>query len=250
MSRSPSGQPRHCLGPEWVHERSARLCSCRRTPDVLRGPRRGSPGPGAAPPCPWRRLHDRVELRRADSPARGHAAGHRRRGAGPWPYPGDRPAVHLGELRRRHRRRAGAAGDPSRGRARLQRRRAYRHATGNEAPSRVRRPIVASAFYRRDGLVDGFRDGIQHASLEAMPEIYKRIDRELNPDPRHLEQLFMRDRERTRAFRSGSSRAPGISRASARPCSRGNIGSAVPWITSVRRGTAWAPQRRQAPARR
>jgi pimeloyl-ACP methyl ester carboxylesterase len=67
-------------------------------------------------------------------------------------------------------------------------------------PSRVRRLIVASAFYRRDGLVDGFWDGLRNATLDSMPAIYKDIDRELNPDPRHLEQLFKLDSERTSGF--------------------------------------------------
>jgi len=38
-------------------------------------------------------------------------------------------------------------------------------------PSRVRRLIVASTFYRRDGLVDGFWAGVEHASLDAIPEV-------------------------------------------------------------------------------
>lgn len=67
-------------------------------------------------------------------------------------------------------------------------------------PSRVRRLIVASAFSRRDGLVDGFWDGLRNATLDSMPAIYKDVDRELNPDPRHLEQLFKLDAERTKGF--------------------------------------------------
>jgi pimeloyl-ACP methyl ester carboxylesterase len=59
---------------------------------------------------------------------------------------------------------------------------------------------VASTFYRRDGLVDGFWDGMQHASLDAMPEALKHADRKINPDPRHLEQLFRQDSERTLSF--------------------------------------------------
>jgi pimeloyl-ACP methyl ester carboxylesterase len=67
-------------------------------------------------------------------------------------------------------------------------------------PSLVRRLIVASAFSRRDGLVDGFWDGMRNATLDSMPAIYKDIDREINPDPRHLEQLFKLDTGRTNAF--------------------------------------------------
>lgn len=71
-------------------------------------------------------------------------------------------------------------------------------------PSRVRRLIVASTFYRRDGVVDGFWDGMQDASLDAMAEALKEADRKVNPDPRHLEQLFEQDSERTKAFKDWS----------------------------------------------
>ena len=67
-------------------------------------------------------------------------------------------------------------------------------------PSRVRRLIVASTFYRRDGLADGFWEAIRNASMESMPQALKDADRKINPDPRHLQQLFEQDSERTRAF--------------------------------------------------
>jgi pimeloyl-ACP methyl ester carboxylesterase len=67
-------------------------------------------------------------------------------------------------------------------------------------PSRVRRLIVASTFYRRDGLADGFWETVQNASVESMPQAYKDADRKINPDPRHLQQLFEQDTERTRTF--------------------------------------------------
>ena len=63
---------------------------------------------------------------------------------------------------------------------------------------------MASTFYRRDGLVDGFWDAVQNASLDAMPEVYKQADRKINPDPRHLEQLFKQDSERTKSFEDWS----------------------------------------------
>jgi pimeloyl-ACP methyl ester carboxylesterase len=71
-------------------------------------------------------------------------------------------------------------------------------------PARVRRLIVASTFYRRDGLVDGFWDGMENASLDAMPEALKEADRKINPDPRHLDQLFKQDSERTQSFEDWS----------------------------------------------
>ncbi|MEV7624591.1 alpha/beta hydrolase [Actinoplanes sp. NPDC089786] len=67
-------------------------------------------------------------------------------------------------------------------------------------PDLVRRQIVASAFYRRDGLVDGFWDGMAQATLESMPQLYRDADAALNPDPAHQQQLFDLDSGQMRAF--------------------------------------------------
>ena len=64
----------------------------------------------------------------------------------------------------------------------------------------VRRQIVASAFYRRDGLVDGFWNGMAQASLESMPQLYRDADAALNPDPAHQQQLFDLDSGQMRNF--------------------------------------------------
>lgn len=52
-------------------------------------------------------------------------------------------------------------------------------------PDLVRRQIVASAFYRREGMVDGFWDGLRAATVASMPAVYLAADRELNPDSAH-----------------------------------------------------------------
>jgi pimeloyl-ACP methyl ester carboxylesterase len=67
-------------------------------------------------------------------------------------------------------------------------------------PGRVRRLILASSFFRRDGMADGFWDSMEGATIEAMPEVYKDADRRINPDPRHQQQLFEQDSQRTRSF--------------------------------------------------
>jgi pimeloyl-ACP methyl ester carboxylesterase len=63
-------------------------------------------------------------------------------------------------------------------------------------PALVRRLVLASAPFRRDGMVEGFWDGMEHASLEAMPAVYQDAYRSIDPDPRHLRQMFDLDRVR------------------------------------------------------
>jgi pimeloyl-ACP methyl ester carboxylesterase len=67
-------------------------------------------------------------------------------------------------------------------------------------PALVRRQIVASAFFRRDGLVDGFWDGMAQATLETMPQLYRDADAALNPDPAHQQQLFDLDSGQMKNF--------------------------------------------------
>lgn len=60
----------------------------------------------------------------------------------------------------------------------------------------VRRLIIASSFFARDGVIEGFWEGLQNATLKDMPEVYQEADRLLNPDPQHLERLFVLDSQR------------------------------------------------------
>jgi pimeloyl-ACP methyl ester carboxylesterase len=64
----------------------------------------------------------------------------------------------------------------------------------------VRRQIVASSHFRREGMVDGFWDGMQNADLRHMPQVYQDADRALNPDPAHLEELFRLDSQQMLTF--------------------------------------------------
>jgi pimeloyl-ACP methyl ester carboxylesterase len=57
-------------------------------------------------------------------------------------------------------------------------------------PSLVRRQVVASAFFRREGMVDGFWEGMMAGSIADMPQVYLDADAALNPDPAHQQQLF------------------------------------------------------------
>jgi len=68
-------------------------------------------------------------------------------------------------------------------------------------PDKVRRLIIASSNYRRDGMPDGFFDGMKNATLEVMPEPLKAADRKINPDPAHLQALFLQDKQRMMNFK-------------------------------------------------
>lgn len=67
-------------------------------------------------------------------------------------------------------------------------------------PAVVRRLIIASSFSARDGMVEGFWDGLQNATSNAMPEVYREAALKLDPDPQHLEKLFVLDSQRMLTF--------------------------------------------------
>jgi pimeloyl-ACP methyl ester carboxylesterase len=62
-------------------------------------------------------------------------------------------------------------------------------------PYAVRRLIVASAPFRRDGMVDGFWDGLAAATYADLPEPYREADIAVSGDPAHAERMFHLDRE-------------------------------------------------------
>jgi pimeloyl-ACP methyl ester carboxylesterase len=69
-------------------------------------------------------------------------------------------------------------------------------------PGLVRRQIIASALYRRDGMIDGFWDGLAAGEdVSAMPDTYRDADREINPDdPDHERLLFELDQRQMLNF--------------------------------------------------
>jgi pimeloyl-ACP methyl ester carboxylesterase len=69
-------------------------------------------------------------------------------------------------------------------------------------PGLVRRLVLASATYKRDGLPPGFFAGFQHASLEtSMPQPLKEAYLNANPDRKGLQAMFDRDVARMVAFK-------------------------------------------------
>ncbi|MEV6963746.1 alpha/beta fold hydrolase [Hamadaea sp. NPDC051192] len=62
-------------------------------------------------------------------------------------------------------------------------------------PKLVRRLVVASAPFRRDGMIDGFWEGLANATYADLPEPYRAADLAVSGDPGHAERMFHLDRE-------------------------------------------------------
>ncbi|PWN67499.1 alpha/beta fold hydrolase [Chryseobacterium oncorhynchi] len=71
---------------------------------------------------------------------------------------------------------------------------AHRH------PNIVEKMVVASAFYKKEGMMDGFFEGMQEVTFESMPEPFKINFLNLNPDFSKLENLFDKDCKRMQTF--------------------------------------------------
>lgn len=67
-------------------------------------------------------------------------------------------------------------------------------------PEVVDKLIVASAFYKRSGMMDGFFESMNNASLDSMPESLKANFLNLNPDFSALENMFDKDSKRMHTF--------------------------------------------------
>ncbi|HJT72567.1 MAG TPA: alpha/beta hydrolase, partial [Chitinophaga sp.] len=68
-------------------------------------------------------------------------------------------------------------------------------------PQLVNKLVLASASYKRAGMVPGFFDGMQHATLDNMPAPLKEAFRKINPDPQALKAMFNRDVARMISFK-------------------------------------------------
>ncbi|WP_106129701.1 alpha/beta fold hydrolase [Pseudosporangium ferrugineum] len=62
-------------------------------------------------------------------------------------------------------------------------------------PGAVRRLVVASAPFRRDGMIEGFWDGMAAATYADLPQPYREADLAVSGDPAHAEQMFRLDRD-------------------------------------------------------
>jgi len=71
-------------------------------------------------------------------------------------------------------------------------------------PEMVEKLIVASAFFKRNGMMDGFFESMMEATLDIMPEPLKINFLNLNPDFSALENMFDKDSKRMQTFEDWS----------------------------------------------
>jgi pimeloyl-ACP methyl ester carboxylesterase len=62
-------------------------------------------------------------------------------------------------------------------------------------PQLVRRLILASVPFARSGMVDGFWEGLEGATVDDMPDVYRGADLAIHGSTAHLQQLFELDRD-------------------------------------------------------
>ena len=71
-------------------------------------------------------------------------------------------------------------------------------------PQRVNRLIIASAFYKRDGVPAKFWEGMNKATFNDMPQVYKDEFLKINNDPAALLNMFNKDAHRMQTFKDWS----------------------------------------------
>ena len=65
----------------------------------------------------------------------------------------------------------------------------------------VNKLILASTFYKREGLPPGFFDGMKQATIKDMPQSLKTAFLQVNPDSNQLQTMFEKDKERMLQFK-------------------------------------------------
>jgi pimeloyl-ACP methyl ester carboxylesterase len=70
----------------------------------------------------------------------------------------------------------------------------------HKKPELVNKLVVISAFYKREGMVPGFFEGMGKATLEVMPKQLQDHYLEINNDPKGLQNMFEKDRNRMATF--------------------------------------------------
>lgn len=68
-------------------------------------------------------------------------------------------------------------------------------------PQLVNKLVLAAAAYKRSGMQPGFFEGMQHATMDQMPQPLKEAYLKVNNDPKGLEAMFHRDVARMVAFK-------------------------------------------------
>jgi pimeloyl-ACP methyl ester carboxylesterase len=67
-------------------------------------------------------------------------------------------------------------------------------------PELVNKLVVIAGAYKRAGMVPGFFDGFDHATLQSMPKPLQDAYLKANPDPQGLQRMFDRDVARMKNF--------------------------------------------------
>lgn len=75
---------------------------------------------------------------------------------------------------------------------------------GISHPDKVNKLVIISAFYKRDGAIEGFFEGMNNATLDNMPEYLKEAYLKVNDDTAGLRRMFERDRDRMLQFKGWS----------------------------------------------
>jgi pimeloyl-ACP methyl ester carboxylesterase len=68
-------------------------------------------------------------------------------------------------------------------------------------PDVVNKLVVVSAFYKREGMIAGFFEGLQQATLDNMPELLKVYYLQVNNNQNGLQTMFSKDKERMLQFK-------------------------------------------------
>lgn len=72
---------------------------------------------------------------------------------------------------------------------------------GIRHPEIVNKLVIVSSFYKREGLIPGLSEGIQHATLDNMPAPLKTAYQLVAPDKSHLQVMHDKDKERMLHFK-------------------------------------------------
>jgi pimeloyl-ACP methyl ester carboxylesterase len=71
-------------------------------------------------------------------------------------------------------------------------------------PAMVNKLIIASAFYKREGMIPGFFEGMEHATIDNMPGPLKTAYLQIAGDNNGLQRMFDKDRTRMLQFKDWS----------------------------------------------
>jgi len=74
-------------------------------------------------------------------------------------------------------------------------------------PQLVNKLVLVAAVYKRDGMVAGFFDGFDHATVTDVPKPLQEAYLKANPDPKGLQAMFDRDVARMKVFKDISETA-------------------------------------------